>query len=485
MNKTRILLLSAMAAAAGLSAAAAGIAPVGVDSISYDRHGDFMVLDMNLDLTPTKVGAARAQVLTPIIISEAGDSLPLHSVSVYGRGRYINYLRTGEHPLGGPGEQLVRASQRPADLEYRQTVDWRPWMDNSEVVVRRRLYGCADCLLEERTDPLTDYFRINPAIPEIVYFPAPAEGPKTDTLQGSAFIDFVVDKVNIRRDYRDNDRELRKIEASVDTVIHDPDVTITGIWLKGFASPESPYRHNRDLAIGRTASLKNHVMQLYKLPEGLIATEFEPEDWEGLRRMVENSNIDNRAGILALIDSDLAPDAKEARIKSKYPKEYRFMLQNFYPALRHTDYRITYEIHRFDDVAKIRQLMHTRPSRLSLREFFLLGNAETPGTDEFNDVFETAVRLFPENEIANINAANAALQRADYTTAERYLDRAGNSPEAVYARGSLAFLRGDYNAAERLMKEALPSIPQAQSTLNEIKRIRAHSNQKSTSLKLD
>ena len=368
----------------------------------------------------------------------------------------------------------------PADLDYTQTVAWQPWMDNSEVLLRRTVYSCSNCLIDERIDPLTSYFRINPAIPEIVYFPAPAQGPKMETLEGEAFIDFVVDKTDIRPSYRNIVRELGKIQASIDTVLNDPDVRITGVWLKGFASPESPYSHNRDLAMGRTDALKHYINQLYKFPGEIVETAFEPEDWEGLRRAVEKSNIDNREAILALIDSDMEPDAKEAKIKRTYPKEYKFMLDNWYPALRHTNYRITYEISRFDNVDKIRHVMETRPSRLSLREFFILGNNAEPGSDEFNEVFETAVRMYPDNEIANINAANAALQRGDYTTAERYLGRAGNSPEAIYARGALAFLQGDYDTAERLMRQA-SSIEASKSTLDEIDRIRNHNSNHITS----
>ena len=241
---------------------------------------------------------------------------------------------------------------------------------------------------------------------------------------------------------------------------------------QGFASPESQDSHNRDLAIGRTAALKHYIGQLYAMPDNVIDTDFEPEDWAGLRRAVVNSNIDNREAILELIDSNMEPDAKEAQIKRQFPEQYKFMLQNYYPALRHTDYRITCEVKRFDDLDKIREVMRTRPSRLSLREFYLLGNAAVPGSDEFNDIYETAVRMYPQSEVANINAANAALQRHDYETAQRYLDRAGSSAEATYARGALAFLQGDYDTAERLMKEA-ESIAASQSTIDEIKRIRS------------
>ena len=479
MKRIILYLLSLIAGGSVMSAAARVIMPVAVDSVSYDRQGDNMVFHMNVDLSATDIQSTRAQILTPIIAS-ATDSLELRPVGVYGRQRYINYLRNGSHPLGGESEMMYRREERPADLDYTQTVAWQPWMDNSEVLLRRTVYSCSNCLIDERIDPLTSYFRINPAIPEIVYFPAPAQGPKMETLEGEAFIDFVVDKTDIRPSYRNNVRELGKIQASIDTVLNDPDVRITGVWLKGFASPESPYSHNRDLAMGRTDALKHYINQLYKFPGEIVETAFEPEDWEGLRRAVEKSNIDNRAAILALIDSDMEPDAKEAKIKRTYPKEYKFMLDNWYPALRHTNYRITYEISRFDDVDKIRHVMETRPSRLSLREFFILGNNAEPGSDEFNEVFETAVRMYPDNEIANINAANAALQRGDYTTAERYLSRAGNSPEAIYARGALAFLQGDYDTAERLMRQA-SSIEASQSTLDEIDRIRNHNSNHITS----
>lgn len=481
MKKT-ILSLSAIVVFS-LYADARGIVPVGVENISFGRHGDFMVVGMDFDLTPADVKSSRAQVMTPLIVSEKGDTVQLPPVGVYGRQRYLQYLRNGRHPLGSPDENIVKASERPSSLPYSATVAYQDWMDNSRLVVRRALYGCADCLVEERLDTVTDYYQQDPAIPEIVYFQAQEQGPKIESLEGSAFVDFPVNKTVIYPEYRNNVRELGKIRATIDTVYNDNDVTITGVWLKGYASPESPYSHNRDLAIGRTAALKGYIGRLYKFPDKIISTDFEPEDWEGLRRFVAGSDIDNREGILAMIDSDLEPDAKEAKIKRTYPKEYRFMLQNYYPALRHTDYRITYEVKRFDDVAKIREVMRTKPNHLSLREFFILGNAAEPGSEEFNAVYETAVRMFPDNPVANINAANAALQRKDYATAERYLDRAGDSPEAVYARGALAFLKGDYDKAEQLMKQA-SAIPASRSTLDEIAKIRAHTKRTVTKMTL-
>jgi tetratricopeptide (TPR) repeat protein len=468
----KITLLLAIAATSAGIVSAKGITPVGIDSIQFDRQGDYMMLNMNVNLQPTDVQSTRAQILTPLIVSEEGDTLALPSVGVYGRLRYINYLRNGEHPLSGGSEELFRSSERPADYRYHTDVPYEAWMNNSELLMRRRLYGCADCLIEERIDPVTKHFEPSPLIPEIVYFEAKDNGPVIESLEGAAYIDFIVDKTFIAPEYRRNPQELLKIQSSIDTVLNDKDVTITGVWLKGFASPESPYSHNTDLAIGRTEAIKRYINQLYNFKDDIISTDYEPEDWEGLRRFVANSNIDHKAEILEIIDSDMAPDPKEAYMKKKFPAEYKFMLETWYPALRHTEYRITYEVKRFDDLDKIREVMRTKPNRLTLREFFLLGNACKPGSEEFNEVYETAVRMYPNDPVANINAANAALQRKDYTTAQNYLAKAGDSPEAIYARGSLAFLLGRYDEAEALMKE-VPMIPASRSTLEEIAKIRA------------
>lgn len=250
---------------------------------------------------------------------------------------------------------------------------------------------------------------------------------------------------------------------------NDKDVTITRVWLKGFASPESPYSHNTELAIGRTAALKKHIGQLYHFADSIIRTDHEPEDWAGLRRYVEQSNINHRTEILSLIDSDMEPDAKEAKIKRAYPEEYRFMLQNFYPALRHTDYRIDYNIRTFSDVEEIKRIMAEQPQKLSQNEFYLMAGKYEPGTDEFTEVFETAVRMFPNDTVANLNAANAAIRRDDFGAARRYLDKAGDSAEAVYARGALAIRENDYDTARRYLNRAKEmGLEKAARTLEEL-----------------
>ncbi len=57
-----------------------------------------------------------------------------------------------------------------------------------------------------------------------------------------------------------------------------------------------------------------------------------------------------------------------------------------------------------------------------------------PGSPEFNEVFDIAVRLFPDNETANLNAACTDLQKGDLTSAEKHLAKAGNSKEAERVR---------------------------------------------------
>ena len=439
---------------------------VSIKSFNINREGKYLTVKMNLDLNKLDVDANRAVLLTPRLVNGT-DSLDLPAVGIYGRRRYYYYVRNGIGSISGESETIYRASSKPDSVAYNNLAEYEKWMDGATLKFHRSDWGCCHEIVAEYEGILGRHREA--FFPELIFVQPKAEIMKSRSLSGSAYIDFPVDQTVIYPDYRRNTTELGKIQATIDSVRNDKDVTITSVWLKGFASPESPYKHNTELAIGRTAALKKHIGQLYHFADSIIQTDYEPEDWAGLRRYVEQSNINYRAEILTLIDNDMEPDAKEAKIKRTYPDEYRFMLQNFYPALRHTDYRIDYNIRKFNKVEEIKRIMAEQPQKLSLNEFYLVAGKYEPGTDEFTDVFETAVRMFPNDEIANLNAANAAIRRDDFATARRYLDKAGDSAEAVYARGALAIREKDYDTACRYLGKAKEmGLEKAALTLEEL-----------------
>lgn len=441
---------------------------VSVSGVKLEHSGRHMSVDMTLGLSGLKVDGNRAVLLTPRLVNGT-DSVELPSVGIYGRRRYYFYVRNGESMLTGKEEISYKASDKPESIAYNKVLPYQEWMNGASLTLHRSDYGCCNTLLAEQTGTLGDFTEAVAFFPELVYVRPAAEMVKSRSLEGSAFIDFPVNRTEINPEYRRNTVELGKIRSTIDSVRDDRDVTITQVWLKGYASPESPYAHNRELAIGRTEALKMYIRQLYSFNDNVIVTDYEPEDWAGLRRYVEQSDISHRQEILDLIDSDREPDAKEWKIKSTYPEEYRFLLQNCYPALRHTDYRIAYTIRGYSDVEEIERIMHTRPQNLSLNEFNLVAQKYEPGSDEFTEVYETAVRMYPADETANLNAANAAMRRGDNAAAGRYLAKAGDSPEAVYARGALAIRNEDYDTARRYLEQAKRlGVKQAETTLEQL-----------------
>lgn len=442
---------------------------VSVENLRMERDGGHICIDMNLVLSELDVESNRSVRLSPWL-HKGSDSIPLPTVDIHGRRRYYYSLRNNSSVMvSGKNRMVFLASEAPEQVTYHELVPFQEWMDGATLRIQRTDNGCCGhVLVNEHGDVGMYQERF---FPDLLYIRPSASQEKRRTLEGRAYIDFPVNQIIIYPDYRRNSIELAAIKATIDTIRNDADARIDTVWLKGFASPESPYSHNTDLARGRTEALRRYIQQLYSFDDVTMLTDFEPEDWAGLRLAVEGSDLDHRSEILNLIDSDMDPDKKEAQIKRMYPLDYQFMLRTYYPALRHTDYKVSYVIRTYHDPVEILAVMQEHPQNLSLDEFYIAAADMEPGSDEFTEVFETAVRMFPEDAVANLNAANAAMRRGDLAKAARYIDKAGDSPEAIYARGALAIRVRDYETARRYLVEAKEAgLAKAAETLDELEK---------------
>lgn len=442
-------------------------ADVKISNLDVARSNDNnLFVSMNLDLTGVDMKSNQELILTPVVTAP-GKERALEPVTVCGRNRFYYHLRNSEM------NKLMERNGKDAKFEYRSVVPFEDWMQQSTLQLKYRIDGCCN---EQKSDyPATDlaYIDMVPRIfeAEYLYIPPKAETVKTRKETGTAYIDFPVGKSVINADFRNNARELDKIATTINKIKGDKDITMTGMSIKGYASPEGPYTVNARLAEARTNALKDYVQNLYSFRKDFIKTSSDPEDWAGLRAWVEKSDMENKAALLAVIDSNLEPDAKDARIKADFPTDYAFLLKNVYPGLRHSDYVVNFTVRSYSDVAEIIRVMKTEPQKLSQNELYVAAKTMRPGSDEFNQVFDIAVAMFPDDPVANLNAANAAMQRGDMKSAQKYLAKSGKSVEAEYARGIYAAYSKDYDKAEKILSKL--NIPQAQKALKAVREVKA------------
>lgn len=442
---------------------------VTVRNLFVSHSDDKLFISMDIDVSGLEVKSSREVIFTPALASD-DNTLSLPAVLIAGRNRYYHHLRNDN--LRPATTQIYRRSDVSV-VEYRTVVPYEKWMNTSKLVTLNEVCGCCDETLAGENEPLLA-LRLEPKafVPSYIYIRPKAE-PKINVLEGSAYIDFPVNRTEIHENYRRNPVELQKILSTIDAVRNDADTRIISVSIKGYASPESPYSNNERLAMGRTKTLKEYVRKQYNFADMQFITDYEPEDWAGLERYVESSSLDNKAGILALIRSNMDPDAKERSIKTAFPKEYAFLLKEVYPGLRHSDYAVKYEVRAYTDVEEIKRLIKTQPQKLSLNEMYLAAQEMEIGSEEYNETFDIAVRMFPDDEVANLNAANIAMSRGSLKSAERYLQKAGDSPQAIYARATLAALNKDFDTAEKMFEEAVrKGMPDAEKMLRQIEEIK-------------
>lgn len=444
---------------------------VAVKNVSVARSEGQLFVSIDLDASSLSLRSEEELVLTPALKAEGDRVGALPVVRLAGRNRYYRCLRV--HGVSSATGESLYNVKTMKEIHYRAMIPYEGWMERADLILDEDVCGCCSRVLLSNDRLLTSLdFAPKTFTPQFVYVQPVVEAVKTRELKGSAYIDFPVNRTEIREDYRRNPSELKKIRRSIEAVKEDADTKITSISIKGYASPEGSYANNARLAKGRTEALKEYVQRLYDFPASVFTTASEPEDWEGLKRSVESSSLAGRREILDLIATDQDPDRKEQAIRRAHPSDYAYLLKEVYPGLRHSDYVVEYVVRAYTDIEEAKRILQTSPGKLSLQELYMIAAGYPQGSEEYNDVFETAVRLYPEDPTANLNAANVAMARRDYVAAGKYLMKAGTGGHAEYARGMLAALQGDYDLARISLEKAKgQGINEAETALEQIKRI--------------
>ena len=465
-----------------------------------DDNGNNVVRATNLNVTPTadrtvvsldvvldslRVPSNRYRAFTPILVSADSTKVTrLKTLIVSGRVQDIIFERDGIDDAYRQNYVKVRRDNGELQtFNYTDAVVSEPWHQDATVKLEADLCGCGD-LLKNKLYTLAKLEKPDPwKLIELANQEPDTYKPMRE-LHGSAYITFVVDRWEVKPDYMNNHRELRKITDTLDVMVADPNVSVRQVKIHGFASPESPYEHNRMLATNRAKSLTDYVSHLYNLPANVFApAEATPENWEGLRRAVvemDEQTLPHRQQILTTIDRVLADisngtttkaDRDEHSIRDTYPDEYRLLLREVYPTLRRSDYNISFNFSDFT-LEQAKEIYKKRPYQLSLRELWDVAQTMEPYSPEYNKVLQQAVNIYPDDPVANLNLANVAIRQKDLLKAETLLERAGDSAEAQNARAVLAILQQRYADAERLLQQAQQKGMDVTKNLNAIKQLR-------------
>ena len=422
-----------------------------------------------------EISSSSMLTLTPILVEkgENGANQTLPAIYVYGRNRQLLAERANKIPADA--FEVVRRDNGTAQtVHYTARVPYEKWMNGADLKMMGTISGCASCLKDEdlaQVYPvLLEPYKVQP----LIAFVKPEAEVKQRAEKGNAYLDFPVNQTKIYPDYRRNPMELAEINRTINVVKENTDTKITGISLHGYASPEGSYANNTRLAKGRSEALKTYIMKEYGLSADMFTVQSTPEDWAGLRAYVEKNNVANKAKVLEIIDSSMDNlDAKENKIKALDGAMYQALLRDCYPALRHTDYVVHYTVRAYS-VEEAKALLKSRPQLLSLEEMYLVAQTYKEGSDEFNEVFDIAVRMYPEDSTANINAAAMELKRGNTEQAVRYLQRSSQTnATAQNNQGVYHMLTGDLDKAEACFKKAKElGSAQADGNLEEVRKKR-------------
>ena len=316
------------------------------ESMTHD--GKTVTVSFNIDTDVKGIPTRRKEVVMPYIYS-GKDTLWLDVVEVYGKGRYkrerqVNALN-GDKDWELADNQMLKGDVYP----YEAQVPLKRWMKSANLSIKRQIVGCA-CEKDQEDENIAEGVALfeEPTLPprRIPEFVLNDVSRAWDFGQDELEIVFKVSKIEIDSSVFNNEVTFGKILAAVDKIFSNPKYRMDKIEVAGYASPEGPPAFNTWLGENRAKALINYIIEQRPQYE-LTMDDFQivngDENWAGLRRVVADSDMDEKDQVLAIIDEDIPSERKKLKIEAiNHGWVWKKMLEDIYPHLRSARYLSIY-----------------------------------------------------------------------------------------------------------------------------------------------
>lgn len=441
-------------------------------------------LSMGVSYEDLKLPSDESLTLTPVLQS-SGQSLELPSIlingplkqKVYNRNRVLS--KGKDTPRNKIPSVVVKDDPHSArHFSYKVQVPYSDWMKDAVLVLRTQECGC------NGRPALTVEDKISDMIP----------APKTRLFSMGSDVDdrylslanivcltqkedtFSVNKGTIPFYGNGNlatlsdeklDYEIYfRLREAIRSLQSRNGVTVTELSITGYGAPQGNYRKNEKTASLRALALKDYLRENYLIGNLPIRVNWVAEDWDSICTLVSKSDMPLGHAVSDIINTvDLTKGRERMLMQLADGTSYRYLRDRIFPQVRRIEYTISYT-ERNMDTAEGRRLFEMGSRSLKLSEFFAVAQSYPKGSNEYNDAFDLAARLFPDSPEAAINAAAVALSKRDVTKARAYLEKHSTLPAAYNNMGILYLLEGNRDKAEvYLQMAAATGVSQAREAL--------------------
>lgn len=445
------------------------------------RQGDSLAVDLRLDMAVLSLSPRRTLTLTPTLRSGSGEILELPDVVIKGTNQYKAYKR--EMALMSEKERKLRNAFTYAVLKsgesrwnfrYRYAVPYQEWMAGSVLEIKEDLCNCDGHQQELAFEEVSviESIPVYKIQPHIAYAKPQVEAVKKRDAENDCYLDFETSKTYIREDYGKNLKELAKIQNMIDNVKNNKNVIITSLSIIGLAAPEGDLATNKRLSEDRAQSLVSYLSRQYDFPDTIYHVAFGGENWEGLIKYVDKSDMDYKYEVMSILNNQDSYEKKKSRLQRLAGGiPYQFLLREVYPGLRKANCKIEYKVKGFS-LEQAREIIKSQPQLLSLNEMYQVADTYEKGSPEYAEVQSTIAQFYPEDETFLLNEAADKLQNNKLAEAENLLKEAKHkSPEYNNSMGVLRMLEGYYDLAEKYFEAAAADgVKEATLNLEEIKK---------------
>ena len=307
---------------------------------------------------------------------------------------------------------LRRKNGESQQVEYSVVIPYEPWLGAARLVLREQTTGCAECDKgTEETPVKSTFLQLFQPKYTVAFVPPLKEAVKMRDEVKVARLNFRQDSHKIDPKFQNNRQELDSVRHSIAMVKDNGDLTITGIYVTGYASPEGRADYNEKLSRRRAEAFTQYVQRETEVDTRFWHVAWRGEDWEGLRMELDKfPNLLKQKEVIAVVESCKGNlDDCEQRFRDEFPPEvYQRLLNEVYPPLRRNEYRIEYKVRNFN-LEEARKQIYSNPRLLSVEEMYQVAESYGVDTPEYGKVLLIAARTYPDNIPAVVNAARYEL----------------------------------------------------------------------------